>query len=207
MLVVILALAVVAIGPRPAGTRTVGCSSASGGSVGFGVAVRRSPSARRARCCGSGALFASPRKSATSTRPRNTCAKTASKIVEVLGTVHQGDPGQPVQLADQCPGRRRRSPAPTRPPALPGPQRRPIAAGRRNARTARQGRPGRPPGRRGGVRGMAVVTQSPTTHARPAATATSRSSRYLSTDPRVAAAARRIEYRTGQGRAAPAPSR
>ena len=30
--------------------------------------------------CGGGALFASPRKSATSTSPRNTCAKTASKI-------------------------------------------------------------------------------------------------------------------------------
>ena len=139
-----------------------------------------------------GGWSASPRWSATSTRPRNTCANTASKTATCSGAVHQGDPGQPVQLADP---RRSGGDGGLRPPHHPLRRDRHAggaSASRRNPRRAAVRRlpsdPGVVPGPtsdRSRRRAGSVTDSSTANPASPAATAVSRSSRYLSTDPRV----------------------
>ena len=169
-----------------------------GGSLSSG---RRSPSARPGSVLGSGALLGSPRKSATSTSPRNTWREDRVEGLELLGAVHQRDPGQPVQLGDQ---RRVGGDRRLRPPGDPLNRNRHPGRAQQVPEMRAQQRPGRRWHRPTDVVPTATQrisrysTQSPTTHARPAAIATSRSSRYFSTEPRVAAAAVGIEHRKAQ---------
>ena len=158
------------------------------------------PTGDRARCAAR--VGCSPRHG-NRPRPsgRGTPARRRRRTPRSAPAGRSGSPWPTSRARRSTPVTRPALPWPTRPPARPEREHRRTAAAARSAHRAVRGRSTARPGR------CRTVDHSPTTQPRPAARASSRSSRYFSTEPIVVSAEAASRTRQARARAAPAPSR